>query len=711
MPDVPTVETLVKTRWTFGGVGIPPVSDRFGFGGDGKILYYSSPNEHSWTIEDDVLLIYRRDGSLMWRSLSFNRGEDGWRIVLQASFDTGVQWELTETALEKKPQGIGDADYLTPKDLRLTETVLKRVLIIGSCLSAHFKVEFESRARDTGFDFMLFNYVQNLTEPPVPIEEYSMVLLQLPLHFILTERVVRATECFAPGYLETLYRDACVTIDAMLDAALSFNRTSGILTLVANFIVPQAPIALSLKDRGTGNDVISIVRRLNDYLGRAIAPLRNVYLLDIDGAAAIAGKRYVLDDMISFYLHNSVLEELAVDIFGDLRAEPVPAFADFYPSKRTEFFDTILDQMIGIYRTVQQVDQVKAVVFDLDNTMWRGQIAEHYRPGVNPEDAGVPRHGWPTGLGEVVQHLRARGILVAICSKNDLRTVEDRWDIAVDPLWMKLSDFVSVKVNWRSKADNIVDICREFMIKPKSLVFVDDHPAERAAVKAALPDVRVMGGNPYLTRRILLWSPETQVATLSNESVRREDMVRSQIEREEVRTNLSREEFLESLGCAVSFVSITDMEQKEAGRVFELVNKTNQFNTTGQRWTDAEIRRFFTRGGSILAFRARDRFADYGLVGALFTNGPEIVQYVMSCRVLGMEIETYVLARVVEQLRVELPGMLIRARVRETEDNGVCRDVFAGVGFRVVSREGGESRWEIEAGEDVRVPGHIRLAV
>lgn len=97
------------------------------------------------------------------------------------------------------------------------------------------------------------------------------------------------------------------------------------------------------------------------------------------------------------------------------------------------------------------------------------------------------------GLWEAVHHLRARGILVAICSKNDLRSVQDNWDVVVDPLFVKLSDFVSLKIDWKDKSENIQEICREFGIKTKSVVLVDDNPVERAAAKAALPDLRVIG--------------------------------------------------------------------------------------------------------------------------------------------------------------------------------------------------------------------------
>jgi FkbH-like protein len=702
-PDI-TAEKLINTTWAFGMPGRRPNAAKFGFTASGRIALYASPNEVFWGLQGGVLHIYRTDGSVMWRSAGREMGAEGVRIALKCPFDPGLDYQLIELA---QPQAISDADFLVPKDLRVTPTQLQRLLLVGSCLTGFYKSDFAARFPDIVFDHVLFNFVREMpAQPPVPISEYSLMLIQLPLRFVLTDRVVWAVQLNEAGFLDGLLDDARTIIDAMLDAALRFNRTSGILTLVSNFIVPQMPIATHAKAIGTEGDLVALIRRLNDHIARAIAGLNNVFLLDADAVAASVGKRYVLDDMIHIYAHNSVIEDLRVDFNTDLRGEPVPEIETFYPPKKDEFYTAMFDQIVALYRIANQIDQVKAVIFDLDNTLWRGQIAEHYGA-----DRGgrVERDGWPMGLWEAIHHLRARGILVAICSKNDLRSVQDKWDVVVDPLFVKLSDFVSVKINWRDKSENILEICQAFGIRPKSVVLVDDNPVERAAAKAALPDLRVIGANPYLVRRILLWAPETRVAHLTDESGRREDMVRNQMVREETRGSLTRAEFLGSLGSIVTFVPILDTDQKEFSRVLELVNKTNQFNTTGKRWTNAEMAAFFAGGGRIAAFRAKDKFADYGLIGTLFASGPEIVQFVMSCRVLGMEIEQFAVAKAIAQLRSEHPRAATVACLRETEDNMVCRDVFAKAGFRLVGRDGAELRFELGSADPIREPSHIRM--
>src|SRR6202008_4225677 len=117
-----------------------------------------------------------------------------------------LQYQLTES--DKIRQGISDADFFTPKDLVVTSTRLQRVLLIGSCLSGQYKDNFGSASRETVFDHILFNLVHEMPEaPPAPIAEYALVLIQLPLRFVLTDRVIWAVRFNEPCFLETICND------------------------------------------------------------------------------------------------------------------------------------------------------------------------------------------------------------------------------------------------------------------------------------------------------------------------------------------------------------------------------------------------------------------------------------------------------------------------------------------------------------------------
>jgi FkbH-like protein len=216
-----------------------------------------------------------------------------------------------------------------------------------------------------------------------------------------------------------------------------------------------------------------------------------------------------------------------------------------------------------------------------------------------------------------------------------------------------LDDFVSVQIGWEPKAEAIARILEEFGLTPKSVVFVDDNPVERASVKAAFPEIRAIGANPFQIRRILVDAPETQVRLPTKETLAREAMVRRQKVREANRKALSRDDFLAGVNCHVKLKRIRDSRHSDHPRVFELLNKTKQFNTNGKRWAPMEVDTFFNDGGFVIAFTVEDKYTAYGLVGVLLVKGSNIVQFVMSCRVLGLDVEIGVLRHVMRALKAE----------------------------------------------------------
>ena len=370
------------------------------------------------------------------------------------------------------------------------------------------------------------------------------------------------------------------------------------------------------------------------------------------------------------------------------RIEPLSGMTDTYDSQAPQMFAAIWRQAECLYRTIHQIDMVKLVIFDLDDTLWRGQIAEHYGDGI-PTPAF---HGWVVGMWEAVQHLRARGIITAICSKNEESLVRERWHRAVMP-WLALDDFPLREINWRPKADNIAAIISQASVTPRSTIFVDDNPVERESVRAALPGIRILGANPHLTRRILLWSPETQLASRSQETAGREHSIRQLQTRETDRKALSRADFLRTLSCTVDIEPCDGPAHRDYARATELLNKTNQFNTTGIRWTQAQLAAFFDLGGRIHVFRVKDSYTEYGLVGTILYRDGGFAQVAMSCRVLGLEIETSVIHAIMQAAAAEDGQTQFYARVFDTDANKVCRDLFARCGFIQAPAEPGLFIW------------------
>jgi FkbH-like protein len=577
------------------------------------------------------------------------------------------------------------ADFLFPRDLEITNIKFNRVLFIGSCLSRDYVIKLRNKNPDTVYDYILFNNASDLPEKtPEQINSHDFQYIQIPLRSVLTDAVIRIADndrAEAPiNWLEL----GKLNIDLMLQKAMAYNSSTNLLTFVSNFIVPQGRISPSLIEQDSDNDIVRIIRELNHYLSGQLRNYKNTYLADIDMIANSIGKKYFLDDIIVFYTHGALFyKDWSAHertpywtAPGPGRIEDIPDLGMTYENKNEEFFDAVYQQMTALYRTVHQIDMVKLVIFDLDNTLWRGQLVEHYQP-----DLKWPySDGWPLGLWETVHHLTRRGIVVSIASKNDEGLVIQKWDDAVQPKFIKFSDFLEPKINWQPKSQNILDLMTQLSLTAKSVVLVDDNPVERESVKSALPGIRAIGSDPFVVRRILLWSPETQLPFRSNESKRRAEMLKAQIGRESHKATMSRSEFLKGLNSKLNLWKISDSNHPSFTRVLELVNKTNQFNTNGQRWTFEECNSLFSAGGAIYAFSVTDKYADYGTVGAVVVHGHKILQFVMSCRVLGMEIENSILAEVMVQLSGNEDNE-ISASIVENESNTPCRNLYRNAGF------------------------------
>jgi FkbH-like protein len=375
-----------------------------------------------------------------------------------------------------------------------------------------------------------------------------------------------------------------------------------------------------------------------------------------------------MDDALYATSHGSVVGDFDHEYDQD-RLHPPRHYSEHQVLKGDEFLDAVWHSIRGQYRTITQADAVKLVIMDLDDTLWRGVVAED---GI----AAKGLEGWPIGIAEALIFLKQRGILLSIASKNDESLIRKHWDEIFHGRLL-LEDFASVKISWSQKTESIRQILDETNILPENVLFIDDNPVERAMVEEAFPEIRTLGRDLYYIRRVLLWAPELQVASVSEESARRTEMIHAQVNRENARESMSREEFLASLEVKVEEVMISSHESQDFARAFELLNKTNQFNTTGKRWSHEEIMKFFSQGGFFHAFKVKDRFTSYGLVGVLVVLENQIKQFVMSCRVFGLDIEHRVLKTVINGIK----GPIVFAEYVKTEKNHPCREIYQKNGF------------------------------
>ena len=611
-------------------------------------------------------------------------------------YGSRARWQrmIAGYELRRARQGHNGHLFRTPSGLGVSERPIRRVVLIGSCLAHEWQFLFQSQG--VPCDFVLSNFVNQMSDsPPAPVTEYDFQVVQIPLRSVLPDLCLGRLPYSDIQAHEALLDHSQQMLAQILSEALRWNTKYGLLTFVADFLVPQQDPSGRLVPRHDVRNPMYFVEQLNKFLSEELTRYQNVHLLDVDQIAATFGKKYVQDDSVMALNHGSALNNYDFD-FDKSRIEPTLSLTEYYTVRRDEFILAIWAELVAAYRTINQVDSVKLVVVDLDDTLWRGVVAEEEQ--ISPHST----EGWPLGVIEALCFLKRRGILLAVVSKNDEKQIAKIWD-RITHGRIRPEDFVARKINWKPKAENLEDIIREVGVLPRSVLFIDDNPTERAAVKAAFPEVRVLDGRHYYWRRTLLWASETQVAAVTDESVNRTQMVQAQIERESCRQRLSRDEFLASLGVTLRLSELRSTDHPSFSRVFELLNKTNQFNTAGRRWTGDECFSAFRQGMVFFAFEVEDRFTPYGLVGVAVVGGRCIEQFVMSCRVLGLDVEIAAVAEIARRIvgggRCDVSGRLIA-----TDANAPCRDLFQRCGF-----EKDDGHWTRRGGVPIKGPSHVAL--
>jgi FkbH-like protein len=561
------------------------------------------------------------------------------------------------------------ARYRTPIDLQVTPDSGLRFLVVGACLAQAFP-EIATRINPAyQGDFILLNNFDSFPElPPAPVAQYDFQIIQIPLRAVWGNAYFQLPDDGSRH--EDFLRQTQDYLARYLANVLRLNTEHKLLTFVLGFLVPQQNPLGRFQPRYDLRNVMHFAERLNQFLATEVARHENAHFVDIDQISAGIGKKACQDDMVWSFTHGTTLSDGDHD--HDLnRIQPPVSMQHHYSVRWIEFFEAVLHEVFAMHRTLRRLDTVKLVVVDLDDTLWRGVAAEG--------TLGV-LEGWPMGFIETLLFLKKRGLLLAIVSKNDESFIRSNWNQIVQGL-IALTDFAACKINFRSKVENLAEILRELNLRPENTVMIDDHPVERSAIQAELPGVRVLGAQLYYLKRILLWAPETQQPVITPESARKTNMVQAQLQRENVRQQLSHEEFLRTLGLRVTLSVLHTTKNLHMSRALELFNKTNQFNTTGARYSLEQCHQLFTVGCRLCVIQAEDRFTQYGLIGAAWVHENCIYHLVMSCRALGLGIEDTFLAWLSHQLaRDQAPTLL--GQFLATKANAACAPFYPRNGFQ-----------------------------
>ena len=339
----------------------------------------------------------------------------------------------------------------------------------------------------------------------------------------------------------------------------------------------------------------------------------------------------------------------------------------------------------------------KALVLDLDNTLWGGIVGEDGADGIEI--------GQETAAGQLYaefqSYIKAQkplGTLLTVDSKNDMENALaglNRQDSVLKP-----EDFLIIKANWEPKDQNLKEIAEELNIGTDALVFVDDNPAERHIIRSRVPEAAV----PEIERpedfiTTLDRSGFFEVTNFSEDDLQRSEMYRANIQRNQQQAQFT--DYREYLLSLEMKAEIKPFSSQYMSRIAQLTNKSNQFNLTTRRCSEAELTQIAGDPEYITLYgRLTDRFGDNGVVSVVFGHKAadifHIDLWLMSCRVLKRDMEYAMLDELVSRCKSENIGAL-KGYYYPTKKNKMVSDFYGRMGFVKVSEDDeGNTVWDLD---------------
>jgi FkbH-like protein len=393
---------------------------------------------------------------------------------------------------------------------------------------------------------------------------------------------------------------------------------------------------------------------------REAASQEGILVLDIGMHAALKGHENIVDP-VRWHQAKQLVSPVLSPWYGDLLARVIAA-------------------TYGLAK--------KAVVLDLDNTLWGGVVGDDGIEGIVLGQGNAAGEAY-VDFQKYLLRLSQRGIILSVCSKNDSAVAESVFNNHPDMV-LRRENIASFVANWDEKASNIRRIASELNIGLDSLVFVDDNPAEREIIRRELPMVSV----PELPSDIAHYASclsnagYFEAASFSKEDVQRADLYNANSVRQQALSQATDlEGFLESLQMRLEVGPVSKMN---IGRVTQLTNKTNQFNLRTVKYTEPEVDSLMQDERTLtLQFRLKDKFGDNGIIAVIFARPDErwpadtlfIDTWLMSCRVLGRGVEAASLEALSKLAEVMGIKQLV-GEYRPTNRNKMVSNHYERLGFR-----------------------------
>lgn len=389
-----------------------------------------------------------------------------------------------------------------------------------------------------------------------------------------------------------------------------------------------------------------------------------VTLIDMEAVSDYVGKRNWFDET-AYFLNKSSFSLKYIGLYADAIAR------QFYSLK-------------GKAR--------KCLVLDLDNTLWGGAVGDVGCDGIMLDSNDAVGEAY-LAFQSYVLKLKERGVILAVCSKNDYENAKEPFDKNVNMI-LKYDDISCFVANWNDKVTNIRNIALTLNIGLDSLVFFDDNPTEREIVRTYLPEVYTVEvpDDPAYYVRALDEAAAFEWSQITKEDINRSGTYLDNKKRDELMLKYSDyEDYLKAL-CLEG--QVASLEVKDVPRFSQLINKSNQFNLRTQRYSEAQIMAMLEdKDCDLLTVSLRDKFSNYGIIACVILKYIEtdcfVDSWVMSCRVLKKDVEKLTFNGILRRVRDRGIRRIIGEYI-PTQRNSMVKDLYESLGFQHLMGENGE---------------------
>lgn len=532
-----------------------------------------------------------------------------------------------------------------------------RLAMLGSCTLAHLHSAIRVAGLRRGIWIDVYEsdygqYMQELADPQSALHRFKpdAILLSLDAYHLSAGITSAHDQAAADARM--------LEVTGRIAEAWRLSQDAFHCPIIQQAAMPVYPPVLGSNEHRLPGSRAGFLVRLNAEL-RRMADSENIDLLAIDERAGRDGVAQWHDTGL-WHRAKQEIALPAAPLYGDLLVRILAA---------------------------KQGRSAKCLVLDLDNTLWGGVVGDDGLDGLIVGQGSALGEAF-VAFQDYVRELSRRGVILAVCSKNDEANALEPFDRHPDMV-LRRQDIACFIANWSDKPANIRTIAQKLNIGLDSLVFIDDNPFERNLVRRELPMVSVpeVGEDPTGYIMAIADAGYFEGLSITDEDRERTSQYLGNRARETLRSSVTDlETYLHSLEMQLVWSPFDNLGVQ---RIVQLINKSNQFNLTTRRYTVQDVQAVMADPLAIgLQFRLIDRFGDNGVIAIVIGRlGPTqdllIDTWLMSCRVLGRQVETTTL----NVLAAEAKKLGARRMVGEyvpTKKNGMVRDHYARLGFSLI---------------------------